>query len=422
MTKKFSISKLLVLIFVSITVVSALLLTGVVTFVQHNSVNTIAKNGAHQQAELVFESLYSIMKKGWSRSDIDEIIDRFDTKLPNMHLRLIRSESVAQQFGDNAQAIAARNNDPLIQQAFATKQESIEEVDKQLRFIYPVIAQQECLGCHSNAKQGDVNGIIEITFPISSIGLPIEFAFNTLTSVFGLLFLAVLLITIISIRSLIAGPIINLSQYMRHLQDNNQHALPERSVIFEVESLRRSFSDLMNHLSEAHKEMESLTITDPLTKVANRRHFDLAMSQEIERAQRYSHPFSLIMLDLDQFKPINDTYGHEAGDLILQAISQALTQSLRKTDLLARVGGDEFQVICPETDQPRAQVLAEKLRCAVENTHVMYQEHSLNVSCSLGVATYDIDGHHADQLHRCADQRMYNDKLQRKNQQSTASR
>lgn len=140
------------------------------------------------------------MRKGWSREDIDEIIARFDTKLPNMHLRLIRSELVAHMFGDTAQAYEARKNDHLIQQAMSTKQELIEEVNEQLRFIYPV----------------------------SSIGLPIEFAFNTLTGLFALTVLIVLVITLLSIRSLIVNPIINLSQYMRHLRDDNEHENPEK--------------------------------------------------------------------------------------------------------------------------------------------------------------------------------------------------
>lgn len=115
-------------------------------------------------------------------------------------------------------------------------------------------------------------------------------------------------------------------------------------------------------LRAAHAEVERLALTDELTGVPNRRHFLSRMEQEYERAKRYRHPLSLAMLDLDHFKRVNDLHGHPAGDLVLKHFAGLLRDQLRSEDLVGRLGGEEFALLLPETEQEGALQVLERIR------------------------------------------------------------
>ncbi len=126
-------------------------------------------------------------------------------------------------------------------------------------------------------------------------------------------------------------------------------------------------------------------LRDPLTNTFNRRKFSRELKKEIGRVLRYERPLSLIMLDIDFFKQINDKYGHQAGDYVLQEITRLVNKYVRKTDVLARYGGEEFVVLMPETDINGAKYLAEKLRHIIE---IHNFENIEQITCSFGVAEY----------------------------------
>ena len=113
---------------------------------------------------------------------------------------------------------------------------------------------------------------------------------------------------------------------------------------------------------EAYKELSEI---DALTAIGNRRAFDSKLTEILGSANRYNRPLSLIMFDIDKFKNINDTYGHEAGDFILKGLSSLVKQNLRTTDFFARFGGEEFMIIAPETPLSTAKELAERLRLKI---------------------------------------------------------
>ena len=120
---------------------------------------------------------------------------------------------------------------------------------------------------------------------------------------------------------------------------------------------RKLLQDELRHLSEK----------DPLTSIYNRRKLYELLTLETQRAERHERPLALILLDIDHFKTINDTYGHDMGDVVLTTLAEVVTAELRSTDIFARYGGEEFVVVCPETDMDGAFVLAEKIRVAIEN-------------------------------------------------------
>jgi diguanylate cyclase (GGDEF)-like protein len=126
---------------------------------------------------------------------------------------------------------------------------------------------------------------------------------------------------------------------------------------------------------------------DPLTGVSNRRHFDDVLAAQISASVRHGSPMSLLVLDVDHFKRVNDTYGHAAGDAVLKSVAQAVLSTMRKEDFLARYGGEEFVVVSRETDIEGALSLGERIRAGVERTTTHHDRHALRVTVSIGVAT-----------------------------------
>lgn len=157
--------------------------------------------------------------------------------------------------------------------------------------------------------------------------------------------------------------------------------------------------------------IKKIGLTDTLTEIANRRFFDFILKKEINRARRYNQPLSLMMLDIDYFKKINDTWGHQIGDIILKELGTLLKQHFRATDLPARYGGEEFAVILPETNAVLAYTLAENLRAKTEKQVFAINNDRVPVTVSIGVATIETN-EHLDKLAEAdlilaADQSLY---------------
>lgn len=136
-------------------------------------------------------------------------------------------------------------------------------------------------------------------------------------------------------------------------------------------------------------QLENLADTDSLTKLKNRRFFETEALKEIDRAKRYNHILSLIMIDIDKFKQINDTYGHNVGDDVLKATSRILESTMRKSDMICRYGGDEFIVLIPETSPKNTYSLSEKIRKNIEHHTLKYKDKSIAFTVSVGTALKD---------------------------------
>lgn len=156
--------------------------------------------------------------------------------------------------------------------------------------------------------------------------------------------------------------------------------------------------------AELHEEKERQAVTDGLTGMANRRSFNSTFAREFERAKRYEQCLSLVMIDLDFLKVINDSFGHQVGDEAIKEIGRMLKQSSRTIDLAARYGGEEFCLLLPNTDVAMAEQLAERLRKLIEEVHIEGPGH---ISASLGVATYPIHAGDPESLFKKADDALY---------------
>ena len=155
------------------------------------------------------------------------------------------------------------------------------------------------------------------------------------------------------------------------------------------------------------QEVQSLALTDPLTDLHNRRSLFELSRMEFSRAKRLNRPISCMMLDLDHFKQINDNYGHQMGDYVLQEFAQRCKNSVREIDLIGRYGGEELVIILPETDLQTALQIAERTRNAIAEIPIKFPDQEISVTVSIGVATKDENTEYLETLIARADQAMY---------------
>lgn len=161
--------------------------------------------------------------------------------------------------------------------------------------------------------------------------------------------------------------------------------------------------------------LSKMAKTDPLTGLANRAHFFEQGELERYRANRYGHPLAVLMIDIDYFKQVNDTYGHAVGDMVLVMVTRHCRQLLRSTDLMARIGGEEFAVLLSETDLEQAYALAERLRAETERQQVVFEGQNVFVTISIGVAQLQLDDSTFDAVLKRADNALYQAKKEGRN-------
>jgi len=175
------------------------------------------------------------------------------------------------------------------------------------------------------------------------------------------------------------------------------------AIVASVELGRRRQRHLINRLT-----------SDPVTALHTRAQLDLVLEQELTRSKRFGRPLSILMIDLDRMKAINDSLGHQAGDRYLRSVGRAIGGGSRRSDFAARFGGDEFVVVLPETDRAGAATIASVLQRRVSSVQISAGVHVLSASASIGTATYPEDGTTQAQLLAHADLQMYAEKLGRR--------
>ncbi len=172
----------------------------------------------------------------------------------------------------------------------------------------------------------------------------------------------------------------------------------------------------LNEVTEQSKELEEKLYQDQLTGAYNRRAYDKRAAEEMDRFQRYGNVFSLLLIDADNFKRINDNYGHAIGDKCLKEIIKRTMALMRKVDMLARYGGEEFTIIMPETDKEGARQAAEKIRENIEKIEFIYKEEKVTVTVSIGVSEISQDDKTFEALFERADIAVYQAKSKGRNQ------
>jgi diguanylate cyclase len=187
-----------------------------------------------------------------------------------------------------------------------------------------------------------------------------------------------------------------------------------KSSIFTVHGQQMEYDEEVRHVVVFTNvtRLNQLATEDVLTQVANRFKFDHVLEYSISLSDRYSRALSMMIIDIDHFKAVNDTYGHLEGDEVLKTFAQILNDGIRKSDVIARWGGEEFVILLPDTDLSSAIKLAESLRLKVEQYQFISK---IRVTCSIGVVRWN-EGENSDQLLKRVDDKLYQAKENGRNQ------
>ena len=211
------------------------------------------------------------------------------------------------------------------------------------------------------------------------------------------------------------GTLCVLDKQPRQLTPEQQESLRALAKLvmtqMELRRLLLEQESIHEELRAANARLQQMAGSDSVTGLLSRRSGEARLREEVARASRHQRPLSLVLLNVDDFHHYNDAYGHAAGDEMLRAIAEILTSKARSVDVLARMGGDEFLVILPETDKSGAVMVAERYRTAIANAHWP----NWRVTVSIGVASSDAQAN-ADELLDLADTRVYQSKQRGRNQ------
>ncbi len=413
---QFPISRALALIFLVVALFSSVAILSASRYIKDYTVGQIASDEATKTSELIFQSLYSVMKRGWSKNDIYEIVSNIQTTVPDIEVYLHRSPPVEKLYGSVSDIHHPAEKDGPVIAAMEGGTPTLMEQGDKIRFIYPIHAQQECLSCHHNSTLGGVNGVIDMRMPVEKLRVPLEFTISSVVYLFLIAALVLGLVIYLAVSRFLVHPVKELSDYMQAVSgshDLGKRVPPVSSAFCEITGLRDNFNCLLDKTEDVQRQLRERSERDPLTGLYNRRKFDEIARLELHRSERHNHNFALLLIDLNRFKPINDEYGHDAGDELLCEVSDALQANLRDEDVLARIGGDEFLILVPESELKSATQIAEKMKQVISATKIQRNGEQLGVGSSIGIAVYPHDGSTLGALSKVADAQMYREKRER---------
>jgi diguanylate cyclase (GGDEF)-like protein len=221
---------------------------------------------------------------------------------------------------------------------------------------------------------------------------PKEEAYAPISRLRSYLFAAAALVTLISVglawllTKRLTANLISFTNQVRLIREHPEggHSIRINSND-EVALLSVSFNDLMNELDLARETLDELTRTDPLTGLFNRRHLEMEAPKLIALSERENSPTAVLMVDIDHFKKVNDTRGHEAGDAALFHLAMIMHKAVRSYDLVVRYGGEEFLMFLPMTTTPEALEVAERIRCTIQDSPLDFNKEELSITVSIGI-------------------------------------
>jgi diguanylate cyclase (GGDEF)-like protein len=187
------------------------------------------------------------------------------------------------------------------------------------------------------------------------------------------------------------GDIKPFSQIMQEaIEELGRMNFSYEQLVLELKQAKQNAEQLAINLKRANESLRELVFRDGLTGLYNHRYFQEVIESELQKSVRYKHPLSLLLIDIDYFKNVNDTFGHPAGDRVLKEISQIMLKLVRQNDIVARYGGEEFTVIMPETGKAGGKVLAQRVRRGIEQHQTKYNNQLITVTVSIGLVSTDM--------------------------------
>jgi diguanylate cyclase (GGDEF)-like protein len=419
--RTFTIGQFTLLLSATIIVFAGIMVTLLSTFIERRAVEELAQDEARQTSELIFQSLYSAMRKGWTQAEIGEIIGRLNNAQPDATIHVFRGQGVIEQYGERPGEAELRKGDERLLDALRSGEEALIQQDEHLRYLYPVIVKPECQTCH-DVPLGAVNGVVDITFPITDLKVSLGFVIRSVILYFAAVLTVICLIVYLKLRYFVAFPIMHFVQVIDEViqhTDLTRRIEGRSSHLREVQRLSDHFNRLLSTIQDYQDRLKLYSERDPLTGMYNRRKFEEFLKIEVDRGLRHNRSFSLLMMDVDNFKHINDTYGHPVGDLALKELAAVIGGRLRRTDVVARLGGDEFAILLPDTSLQQAGTAAENLRRELGDTIVHLPVGNTRVHASFGLVGFPENGTDMEKLSIAMDVAMYKAKRLGKNRVAT---
>ena len=373
--------------------------------IQGNSLRT-----SRVMAQSTFNSMFQLMRTGWTHAQAEAFLHASDGARQHSDFtqQIFRGSIVSARFGPIPQAPV----DAAVAQVFQTGRPEQDVSGNSTRYVFPLRAETQCLRCHTNAQVGSVLGVIDVRQNLApSIQAARRDFFDAMLWVFPFPILGAFLLTFFVDwridRSM--GMLKRSMDQIHQISDLRLLRFQPIDLWFsDLNGIFRQIGQLIDKLRGIAIEKDFLADHDALTGLPNRRGLLDHLSRTLARARRHGGHVVIGMLDLDDFKPINDTWGHAAGDALLHELGRRLQAALRETDLVARLGGDEFVVILeqiPEAgDLP--SILA-RLESAITAPYVLPGGHEVRIGLSLGVTLYPEDTAEPEILLRHADEALY---------------
>lgn len=384
-----------VLIFI-IIITSLFLIFGV--YMQNKNIEISIKNDAGIVADLVFQNLYNIMKNGGNKELLDIAIKDIENNLPDATIKILR----------NSDQLDIEN----LKNVFSSKNEDIYTHGNHIDFASPILFKRECLSCHKTSNVGDVAGVILIEYPILNLQISLKEIFYMIAVLFIIVIFVFVLLWYYFLKKYFVNPIHQLAKRIDNIdspEDLTTNIFINSSIV-EIKQIENSFNQQNQKLISSYNILEKNSSIDELTGIFNRRKFNEYSNLIIKNTKRYENSFSLLVIDLNKFKFVNDTYGHNVGDEILILFTKIVSSHIRESDYLFRVGGDEFILLLPNTDKKNSKKLVKKLKVAFKKEPFFVGDIKIFIDASFGISEYGEDGYTIKELLAISDKRMYENK------------
>ncbi|XPV68824.1 MAG: EAL domain-containing protein [Halarcobacter sp.] len=376
MNRRTTYKKLIFKIILSTLVISLSVAFFYAQYMKKDAIEKLTKVDAKKTTQLVFQSLYSAMEKGWDRNDLEKIIHRLNNVDKNMRVDVYRSYEVAKQFGEIKKDLNARKNNHLIKQALNNTEVLNIVDDKSIDYYYPLVAKDECLKCHTQTTTGSVLGVININYPIKDLKV-------SLSSIINFFLIFIIIFTLVIFFALFTKFDKHLVKPIKIFIANINSISNEKNItkrvtiednnVEEIESMQIVFNDMLDSI-------EFQFYNDSLTSLPNRKRL-------IEVISNYENGV-LVIIDIDKFQEINDLYGDIAGDEILKETSDILKKALPiSTAQLFKLHADEYAIYYPsDLSYNEIEKLASHISNVIENTDFEINGTQIYISVTMGVA------------------------------------
>ena len=359
-----------------------LLLTALSYYWDHSSLASTAAENVARQGRLIHQFVLSTSR--WNAEHSQHHLpvpsresghEQAEFNPGHQHLaeRLSVGALLVQLSGPRPEASDTKWQANNFERLLSGATEVLSKADGRYRYSVPMVLESSCMDCHGQQQEGELAGMLSVSFPNGYMAdnyRPLHLQ-NLVSHLIA--FTALTLITL-------AGSLV----IRRLLLDLAEETAKRQALLNQkTESLQLEIS---RHKSSKRK-LRELASRDELTGIYNRRHFVSALGKELHRHKRYHSEFSLLLIDIDRLKHINEIFGHDCGDAVLSAVADAINQRLREIDIFARYSGEEFVILAPNTRLDSGMRFARKLADIVRQLEFTYEEHALELTISIGVAS-----------------------------------